>query len=142
MFDIAGSDNQKSEPLKLSEPATTIELLLSYLDPTNLTRVINPITIELLLVAAHKYQMNGILSWFEHEVSIDKVDRVRSTTQEAFLFSHPALVLALAVRCDFEEVGKVALRELCGGDLKALMEVPLNGPITREIYRVREERIH
>ncbi|PVG00433.1 hypothetical protein CPB86DRAFT_871952 [Serendipita vermifera] len=63
------SDSEGPPPLKVTEASTTLEEFLSHLDPKTVELSFNEDTVQDLLAAAHKYQVEAILDRFEKDMT-------------------------------------------------------------------------
>jgi len=130
-------------PVDVAETINTLELFLTHLAPDDVPPPIDPDTIEGLLQAAHKYQTNKILRWFQAEATINKEYVATRTSNKALVVSHPMLTLALAVRFDLVDTIRVALREISGCRSKILSEntQQFTFPLYPAVLRLREQRL-
>lgn len=130
-------------PVKLTESVKTLELFLTHLDP-NLTKAsIDKETIADLLEAAHKYQVNTIMHWFDLEATTQRTRRGMVVASDEFAINYPGEALSLATRYGLVETVRLSLRELCNSDSQRLLDhVPALGiSIYLKVQRLRETRI-
>lgn len=144
MFKSAGPQDQK-EPtsVKVTEPIDILELFLLHNDPSFITPALDLDTVEALLRMADKYQVNKFITWFEQEVTVQRVIMDSPTIQTPPFISHPWLILTIATRNNLDKVGRMAMKELMGSDYQELAGwIKLFHPsISSEIYRVRNHRL-
>lgn len=116
MLNVATSDEGK-KPVPIDESIQDLEVFLKHIDPNTFFVSIDPNNIRQLLKMADKYHVGRILQWFEHESTISRASSLHTIVQEPFTTTHPRLALELAIQFDFKDTGRIALRELAGGDL-------------------------
>jgi len=130
-------------PVDVAESINTLELFLTHLDLNRVPPPINPNTIEDLLRAAHKYQTNRILHWFEAEATVNREHVATRTSNEALVISHPMLTLALAVQFDLVDTIPIALRELsgCNSHMLSANTQNITLPLYLAVLQLRERRL-
>jgi hypothetical protein len=81
MYDMVDSTTN-SEILKLTEDAETLDFLLRVIDPTKDSPSLIQEVVEKLLNAADKYQIDGVQSWRQKEVELEKLRKSSIATRE------------------------------------------------------------
>jgi hypothetical protein len=141
--DMLALGDRATSHVKLTESVKTLELFLTHLDP-NLTKAsIDRETIPDLLEAAHKYQVNAIMRWFDLEATTQRMCRGTVVASDEFAINYPGEALSLAIRYGLVETTRLSLRELCNSDSQILLD---HGPalgilIYLKIQRLRDARI-
>jgi hypothetical protein len=123
MLTLGDNGSRRSTPpVKLTESIKTLELFLTHLDPKLPKASIDKETISDLLKAAHKYQVNTIMQWFDLEATTQRMRRGTMVASDEFAVQYPAEALALGVRYDLVETAHLSLREICNFDSQMLMD--------------------
>lgn len=131
MFEVAlpegitsqGSNHHPSAavtPLKLTEDAVTLDLLLRHVDPTKGPLPIHENSIVKLLNAARKYQIPAIIQWFEREVTKDDGSRRGESGEKSFIENHPILVLSIALEYEIKLLVQAAILAAVNGPSRAI----------------------
>lgn len=144
MFKSAGPQDQKEPtPVKVTEPIDILELFLLHNDPSFVTPALDLDTVGDLLRMADKYQVDKFITWFEQEVTFQRVIMDSPTIQMPPFISHPWLILTIAAQNNLVKVGRMAMKELVGSDYQELAGwTKLFSPcISSEIYRLRNHRL-
>lgn len=146
MFNIAQESNTwrpTGAQIEMEERGEIVELFLTHLDPRLLKPPMDIETIQGLLAMAHKYQVDAIVRWFEHEVVMQHSNQATLATTSSFLTTQPLLVLALASQFDLIQTTKIALRELARCSYNLLTTVPssLSLKLYLLVLKIRDERI-
>lgn len=146
MFELPNSNEsvQSMEPLLLTEPSKTIELLLQHMDPKIVTPGIDQDTIVDLLEAARKYQVPNVTTWFQEEVLFTKA-HVLSQNRDLFLLvENPLLIFYCALRFDLPNLGRPALKILAHCHMALLESSNPAIELRHYLYvmKLRNERTH
>jgi hypothetical protein len=151
MMEISSSDEssdpQISHPLKITESSIVIEAFLEHLDPITVTLAIDERTIEGVLEASRKYQVDKIIRWFEAEVISLRTTPSRASAATSLLTTNPLHVLHLADVYGLTETAREACKFLAGcpgsllkkGDMNLRLTVYLHVRKLREIRTNRYE---
>ncbi|KIM31521.1 hypothetical protein M408DRAFT_327707 [Serendipita vermifera MAFF 305830] len=145
MFELPESmgDVQSTDPLRLTEPSETIELLLQYMDPKIKTPKFEQSTIVDLLEVARKYQVPTVTTWFREEILLTKTNLLFRIRGFSLLLDSPLLILYCALRFDLPDVGQLALKILACCDITLLESSNLNIDLRHylHIMSLRKNRI-
>lgn len=118
MFELPQSNGnvQSTNPLPLTEPSETIELLLQHMDPKMTALKLEKGTIVDLLEVARKYQVPTVTTWIQEEIQVKKVYVLSQNHGSSLLLKSPLLILYCALRFDLPNLGRLALKILARCD--------------------------
>lgn len=128
-----GQSGTNSEVSQLAESARILELLLQFIDPTKEPPPLIWEHVEGLVDAADKYQINGIVPWFE-----------RAVEREAFTFKrigNPVVCFELADRFKLRNIINMTTRDLIRSSTTDLTFKPtVDARLLSRMYRFRAAR--
>ncbi|KAG8799231.1 hypothetical protein FRC17_007191 [Serendipita sp. 399] len=102
----AQQQQQETEQLILTEDSVTLDQLLRFFDPAKKPLPINAATIERLLEAARKYQVEQVFDYWEDQMMVRDVGR------KVIKIRDPLVSFLLAHHFERHNLMKLALREL------------------------------
>lgn len=139
--DNAG-DRTNAQPLVMEEDSMTLDILLQWIHPAQIIPSINSTTIARFLGAAHKYQMEKIIEWFEREVTTGEGTTCAIKSHQSLLSTNPMLVLSLAERYCLPELARLALRRAIIEPTSSLLtnNAEISHTMWKHLLLLRKER--
>ncbi|PVG00429.1 hypothetical protein CPB86DRAFT_755104 [Serendipita vermifera] len=139
----APSDPNSDHSLRLTETSTVLEAFLEHLDPNTVTLTIDEQTIEGILEASRKYQVDKVMRWFEVEVISLRSAPPDPAAATSLLTTNPLLVLHLADVYGLTQTAKQACRFLagCQGSLLKKGDINLRLVVYLHVRKLRETRV-
>ncbi|KAG8823656.1 hypothetical protein FRB91_010890 [Serendipita sp. 411] len=127
------------QELCLTEDSTALDQLLHLLDPAKNPRPVHINTIEGLLGAAEKYQIERVFEYWENQMT------ARDTTMKFIGIRHPMASFFLAGHFGRNEFASLALREVLRApdtelDLPTLRRFTVDHKVITQLTRLRQER--
>jgi BTB/POZ domain len=137
--DSSSVDN--AQPLVMEEDSETLQELLLSIDPSKAMPPINPSTIEKVVRAAHKYQIEKFITYFSYVVRQGPTCACAVHCGE-FLSKNAALVLSLAKRYDLPDLARLALRQLIVEPMDTLLasSPAISVKMWPRLLRLRKQR--
>jgi hypothetical protein len=128
-----GNNATNSEILKLTEDAETLDLLFQFIDPTKEPPRLIWETVVKFMDAADKYQVNGVLSWFQKEAELE-ASRKNS-------IGYPLICFEVAARFNLKDLINLAARDLIKSPKGNLEFSPtVDSRLVSRIYQLRADR--
>jgi hypothetical protein len=132
MYDMSGNA-ANGEILKLTEDSEALDLLLHFIDPSKESPPLIWETVGKFIDAADKYQVKGVLSWFQKEAELEGLKNHH--------IEKPVVCLELASRLKFNNLVCLAVRDLIKVQMDFLKFHPgENVHLVSRIYELRTNR--
>jgi hypothetical protein len=123
--------------LSLTEDSTTLETLLSFIDPTKKNPPLEWKSVESFLIAAEKYQIMGATDWFDREVREELLQR----RKREYGLQDPMTCLRLATYFSLPELSRFALRDLIKYSIEDIdYHQAVDGRLMYHLFKLRTQR--
>jgi hypothetical protein len=132
-----GMGTTKDVVLSLTEDSTTLETLLSFIDPTKKNPPLEWKSVENFLIAADKYQIVGATDWFDREVREELLQR----RKREYGLQDPMTCLRLATYFSLPELSRFALRDLIKYSIEDInYHQAVDGRLMYHLFKLRTQR--
>ncbi|CAG8619731.1 11471_t:CDS:2 [Acaulospora colombiana] len=115
MFEI-GDQTPSEGALPLTEDSNMLEALLLFIDPAKEARPPTWWAVDKFINTAEKYQVKGVIKWFEQEVEKERSQHGELTS--------PMVCLALATQYGLKKVTQYALQDLVKAHIRDIKHHP------------------
>jgi hypothetical protein len=134
---LSSSETKSDTPLTLPEPSTTIEHLLSFIDPKKVPRPLTKDTIVRLLDATKKYQVAKVIAEFEDMAANPRGGLHSLCARE------PMLILSLAERFGMRRLGAFTMAQAIKAhqDKVCTAEYPVSRTAYAQLMKERAQRV-